>query len=550
MRSFFKKPDWAKTDSNPGHSAEFYRRSEQVYPDIISKKIEEDETESESESEKEEKHDLWDDRLQEETQSQSQSEPRDSKRRRISREERVPSELGQGQKDDDKETIQPAAISHTQRNSPPGKVNNEHPPAALIELGSDSDEGSLHPKSQPVARPPQLESRRLPTHDLPDDAADDDEDDDDDLYEEEEYAELARKARERERQRLAASTAGLSGTDTNPAAGARTSQSPNYNPTTKSTSYAPDKQNQPIEPIVKILITSDLPNTNPLIVQRRLNQDLRDVRRAWCGRQGFSDDMTASVFLTWKGRRLFDVTTCKSLGVQEEKEKGLLLPLPIRDYYDDDEDDDSGHDDGSIEVHMEAVTEKLYEEKRRQASSASQVQFGRAGAVGDGDEDEDDDEDEKALADAKAKASQEVLLLTLKAPGIEDLKIRVRPKTHISSIIRSFREKRGIPTHLTVQLLFDGDQLHPDSMVGDNDMADLDAIDTCKAAPSSFPLHFSDAELEQEETEFQADFLRNILPRIDWEALVVTAGEFETSTERAREAGHRGAMARCEHGDD
>ncbi|EGC47372.1 DUF343 domain-containing protein [Histoplasma capsulatum var. duboisii H88] len=51
------------------------------------------------------------------------------------------------------------------------------------------------------------------------------------------------------------------------------------------------------------------------------------------------------------------------------------------------------------------------------------------------------------------------------------------------------------------------------------------AVKACKASPASFPLHFSDAELKQEETEFQADFLRNILPRIDWDALVVTAGE-------------------------
>ncbi|OJD18577.1 hypothetical protein AJ78_01418 [Emergomyces pasteurianus Ep9510] len=467
MRSFFKKPDWAKPDSNPGQSTEFYRRSEQVYPDIISSKPEEEETEGESgsESDKEEKQDLWSNRLHEtETQSQSQV----SKRRRISREESVPSKDGKGVEDQGhiKETIQPAAISHTQTKSPTRKADNELPPEVLVELNSGSDEGSLLPESLP-ALPPQPDRERFPIHDLDDD----DDDNDDDLYEEEEYAELARKARERERQRFAAST-GNSGHDTNTAAGARTSQSPNYNPTTKSTSNTPDRQSQPIEPIVKILITSDIPNTSPLIVQRRLNQDLCDVRRAWCGRQGFSDDMATSVFLTWKGRRLFDVTTCKSLGLQEEKEKGLLLPLPIRDYYyDDNEDDYSGHDDGSLEVHMEAVTEKLYDEKRRQAIKASQ------GQLGDSDEDKDEDEDEKTQAELAAKESQEVLLLTLKAPGIEDLKIRVRPKTHISSIIKSFREKRGIRTNHSIQLIFDGDQLHPDSMVTDNDMADLDAID-------------------------------------------------------------------------
>ncbi|PGH32315.1 hypothetical protein GX50_04910 [[Emmonsia] crescens] len=480
MRSFFKKPDWAKLDSNPGQSTEFYRRSEQVYTDIISRKPEEDEDEDEDDgSDKEEKQDLRNDRLQE---LQSQSQSRGSKRRRISREESVPSSTstrsegrGKGGEDqeDIKETIRPiqqppTTVSlHTQAKSPPRKVNIGSPPAAVVELDSGSDEGPLQPKSQ-LARPSQPHSSRSSNHDL--------DDDNDDLYAEEEYPELARKARERARQRLAAS-AGSSGLNTNAAAIARTNQSPNYHSTTKSTSNTPDRQSQPTEPIVKILITSDLPNTSPLIVQRRLNQDLRDVRRAWCSRQGFSDDMTTSVFLTWKGRRLFDVTTCKSLGVQQEKEKGLLLPLPIRDYYDDDDDDGSGRDDGSIEVHMEAVTDKLFEEKKLQANNLSQRQPGRSGAANGGDEDEDEDEDDKAQAELEAKENQEVLLLTLKTPGIEDLKIKVRPKTHISSIIRSFREKRGIPAHRTVQLIFDGDQLHPDSMVGDNDMADLDAID-------------------------------------------------------------------------
>ena len=51
------------------------------------------------------------------------------------------------------------------------------------------------------------------------------------------------------------------------------------------------------------------------------------------------------------------------------------------------------------------------------------------------------------------------------------------------------------------------------------------AIKTCKSSPLSFPLHFKDAELEQSDIEFEPSFLRNILPRIEWEALKVTANE-------------------------
>ncbi|OJJ47420.1 hypothetical protein ASPZODRAFT_130878 [Penicilliopsis zonata CBS 506.65] len=51
------------------------------------------------------------------------------------------------------------------------------------------------------------------------------------------------------------------------------------------------------------------------------------------------------------------------------------------------------------------------------------------------------------------------------------------------------------------------------------------AIKDCKASPKSFPLHFQNAELELQELEFQPDFLRHILPRIDWDSLRVTANE-------------------------
>ncbi|PKY03993.1 Trm112p-domain-containing protein [Aspergillus campestris IBT 28561] len=51
------------------------------------------------------------------------------------------------------------------------------------------------------------------------------------------------------------------------------------------------------------------------------------------------------------------------------------------------------------------------------------------------------------------------------------------------------------------------------------------AVKSCRTSPASFPLHFRDAELEQQELDFQPDFIRNILPRLDWDALQVIANE-------------------------
>lgn len=55
------------------------------------------------------------------------------------------------------------------------------------------------------------------------------------------------------------------------------------------------------------------------------------------------------------------------------------------------------------------------------------------------------------------------------------------------------------------------------------------AVKECKTSPTSFPLHFHDAELEQTELDFQPEFIRNILPRIDWQGLRVTASEVLSS---------------------
>ncbi|KAL2056697.1 hypothetical protein ABVK25_003091 [Lepraria finkii] len=56
------------------------------------------------------------------------------------------------------------------------------------------------------------------------------------------------------------------------------------------------------------------------------------------------------------------------------------------------------------------------------------------------------------------------------------------------------------------------------------------AVKACKTSPLSFPLHFQDAELEQSDIEYNPSFLRNILPRVDWEALKVTANELGFTT--------------------
>ncbi|KAF2142138.1 uncharacterized protein K452DRAFT_227748 [Aplosporella prunicola CBS 121167] len=47
----------------------------------------------------------------------------------------------------------------------------------------------------------------------------------------------------------------------------------------------------------------------------------------------------------------------------------------------------------------------------------------------------------------------------------------------------------------------------------------------CKSSAAAFPLHPRDAELEVVEAELNPAFIRNILPRLEWEALRGLAAE-------------------------
>jgi hypothetical protein len=51
------------------------------------------------------------------------------------------------------------------------------------------------------------------------------------------------------------------------------------------------------------------------------------------------------------------------------------------------------------------------------------------------------------------------------------------------------------------------------------------AVKACKSSSASFPLHPKDCELESAELEANPKLLINILPRVDWNALVITASE-------------------------
>ncbi|KAL9096268.1 MAG: hypothetical protein Q9163_006454 [Psora crenata] len=212
-----------------------------------------------------------------------------------------------------------------------------------------------------------------------------------DFLEDEEFPELAWKAREKARKKrveqnlIHFTRAPSSGFDNQYVHLQCTPQ-----PTTPS----------PPDPTLKILITSCIENTQPLIVHRKLSQCLKDVRLAWAERQGFAPDFTEKIFLTWRGKRLFDVTSCKSLGVNVDEDGHVRSG-----------GDMNGDDEGRI--HMEAMTPELLGACRKAKRDAK-----------GGDERLNLDTRDTQSIPEKPEAQIRIIL---KAKGFYDFKLIVKP---------------------------------------------------------------------------------------------------------------------------
>ncbi|KAJ5487952.1 hypothetical protein N7530_002252 [Penicillium desertorum] len=375
--SFFKKPSWAIKNAGET-STDFYRRSEQTYSDIIA---------ANREAHQKPKSPEIPDHIED---TKDSEDPKQKKRRRLSREKgkkRSGSSLAQGvarEVDSDKimlsEAREPSASSHY---SSPESVKSVK---RRETTKSDIPENHLSQSPQKPSGPEPLGALPVrPVIVLADDS--------------------------------------------------------------ETRSPRPVQPPQPVQPpevpaddpVVQIMITSEIANTKPLLVHRKMSQRLRDVRLAWCNRQNFGPHIQASIYLTWKGRQVSGIET----GNNSAAIPGI--------------DDDSFADQKELRVHMEAVTD-LPLPVNQQITSP-------------------DDDNPPTKSQSPEDDQGEPMKLILRSPGYDDFRIKARQTTLISRLISAFRNKQNISVDHGIVLLFDGDKLDPDSSLGDYDIDNLDLVD-------------------------------------------------------------------------
>jgi len=302
--------------------------------------------------------------------------------------------------------------------------------------------------------------------------SDDDDDDDDDLYlmankqtiqpkeagsifqdeDEELFPELVAKARQNQKNIMAQQLARVTsqqapkGSVFSDGEGFKSDSSDAFR---NSAISAPD-------PVLKIIVSSCIEGTKPVVLKRKLSQRLKDVRIAWCDMQviqgqPMQQTMKDSIFLTWRRHKLFDVSTCGTLGLKFSPDGKPVL-------------EGDGFNGGQI--HLEAWTDEDFQNHKRQLEEE------RRRAVADPLAEEDERE---ATPQVQEEARKIRIILT--AREYDKYNVKVTPTTVWSKVIAAFRKARNISPEMTISLRLDGDELEPMSTVDEADLDDMTSID-------------------------------------------------------------------------
>ena len=389
--SLFNRPAWAKAqDTNLDEpDTDIFRHSDRIHSTIV----------AEGERKKQEKAERK--KVKEERRSSGKREIKDeegggtSKRRRITFEdgEALLSSVGlkpepyseRSLKLDDLEDDSehgpvrrsPRINRHVNKDiSPVAKKHSSR--AQVIDLGdSDNDDEPIIYEAPPV-QPPK---------------ADDESDD--------EFAELARRARQKRLQKE--EHAKKSATPDVPAY----SHSPGVGAVDTGQGGLPTP---PPDPTIQLFISSRIPGTAPLIVHRKLSQRIQEIRHVWCTKQGFSKEKLDEIFFVHRMRRVYDVTTCKSLGLEADALGNVTMK-------------GAEGKEGVEKVHLEAVTDDIFQqmkadqanERRKRSGNVTGEEDAQAGAEGD------------AATATQQQKDESLIRLTLKAKGRDDFKLKVKP---------------------------------------------------------------------------------------------------------------------------
>lgn len=194
--------------------------------------------------------------------------------------------------------------------------------------------------------------------------------------------------------------------------------------------------------------------------QRKINQSVGPVRDAfsqWLRRKGVpvKDEMDRAIFLTWKGRKIYNSVSGLSLGWQpqrtnkpHEREPGFIR-------------------DGVL---LEAWTEEDFERYTADLERQRLINRGELVDDGPGVEVADDTEEQAEPEVAKVK-------VILKEKNTEPVRMTTFLDTQVRVLIGAYRRQKKVAEDREIRLNYDGDWLNPEMTVAQAYIDDMCTVE-------------------------------------------------------------------------
>lgn len=218
---------------------------------------------------------------------------------------------------------------------------------------------------------------------------------------------------------------------------------------------------QETEPSVenfKVQVETTIPRAlidgKPVSFKLSSTDPLKNLKSTWCTVMEINhvDVSHSDVFFTWRGRRLYNTTTLRGLGIAAMGNDLL---------YAGDAGDRRGFSSDRKRVVLEAWTEELFEGHLRDEERERMRRLG---------------EIEEVEGESAAPVEERVRV-TMRARQGEPVKVSATASSTVADLVEKFRAKRSLPVEAAVAVYFDGERLGEGVTLQDADIGDEEQVE-------------------------------------------------------------------------
>lgn len=218
------------------------------------------------------------------------------------------------------------------------------------------------------------------------------------------------------------------------------------------------QETEPSAENFKVQVESTIPRAlidgKPVSFKLSSTDPLKNLKSTWCTVMEINhvDVSHSDVFFTWRGRRLYNTTTLRGLGIAAMGNDLL---------YAGDAGDRRGFSTDRKRVVLEAWTEELFEGHLRDEERERMRMLGEIEEV---------EEESSAPVEEKVR-------VTMRARQGEPVKVSATTSSTVAELVEKFRAKRSLPAEAAVAVYFDGERLAEGVTLQEADIGDEEQVE-------------------------------------------------------------------------